>query len=59
MRGFEEERALALASVAALPGWEDRRLDAEPALPVLASPSWRGVDGAPVGPQAVRVHRDA
>jgi len=47
MSGFEEERTLALGSVAALPGWGDRRLHAEPAIPVLASPSWRGVDGAP------------
>ena len=47
MRGFEEERTLALASVAALPGWDDPRLQAEPAISVLASPSWRGVDGAP------------
>lgn len=44
---FDEERALALASVRAVPGWDARDLAAEPALAVLASPSWRGVDGAP------------
>lgn len=29
-------------------GWEDRPVVIEPAIPVLASPSWRGVDGAPL-----------
>lgn len=29
-------------------GWEDRPVAIEPAIPVLASPSWRGVDGAPL-----------
>lgn len=29
-------------------GWEDRPVVIEPAIPVLASPSWRGVDGIPL-----------
>lgn len=36
------------AAVRALPGWSSRRLVIETAIPVLASPSWRGVDGAPI-----------
>ena len=47
MSRYDEELALVLASVAQVPGWEDRTVAAEPALPVLASPSWRGVDGSP------------
>jgi hypothetical protein len=47
MSGFAIEQAMVRDRVGALPGWEGRRLVAEPALPVLASPSWRGVDGAP------------
>lgn len=35
-------------SVRSLKGWEARTLVVEPALPVLASPSWRGVDGTPL-----------
>jgi hypothetical protein len=35
------------SAVRTLPGWEGRQFVIEPALPVLASPSWRGVDGAP------------
>lgn len=31
--------------VRAVPGWEGREIVREPAIPVLASPSWRGVDG--------------
>jgi hypothetical protein len=31
-----------------LPDWSDRPLVIEPAIPVLASPSWRGVDGEPL-----------
>ena len=31
-----------------VPGWEDRPVVVEAAIPVLASPSWRGVDGAPL-----------
>lgn len=33
--------------VAALPDWAGRRISVEPAIPVLASPSWRGADGEP------------
>lgn len=33
--------------VASLPGWGAGDIIIEPAIPVLASPSWRGVDGAP------------
>lgn len=47
MSRFDEERRQALASVAAVPGWEGRDVAAEPAIAVLASPSWRGVDGTP------------
>ena len=47
MSGFDDERDRALASATAVPGWEDRALTAEPAIPILASPSWRGVDGTP------------
>ncbi|WP_335948308.1 phosphotransferase family protein [Salipiger bermudensis] len=36
-----------LALLRRLPGWEDRPVEIEPAIAVLASPSWRGVDGAP------------
>ena len=46
MSRFEEERRLALAGAAAA-GWRGRSLIAEPAIPILASPSWRGVDGTP------------
>jgi hypothetical protein len=34
-------------AVKKLEGWQVRSVVVEPALPVLASPSWRGVDGAP------------
>src|SRR5260370_18522920 len=34
-------------SIGALPGWGKRAVTIEPAIPVLASPSWRGVDGGP------------
>ena len=47
MSRFDDERSLVLASAAAIPGWESRALTAEPAIPILASPSWRGVDGTP------------
>jgi Phosphotransferase enzyme family len=33
--------------VVALPGWDAGDIVIEPAIPVLASPSWRGVDGTP------------
>ena len=47
MSRFDEERRLALAAAASVPGWEALELVAEPAIAVLASPSWRGVDGTP------------
>ncbi len=47
MSRFDVERQRALASVASVPGWEGREVVAEPAIPILASPSWRGVDGTP------------
>jgi hypothetical protein len=47
MSRFDEEKGHALAAAAAVPGWEQRALVAEPAIPILASPSWRGVDGTP------------
>ncbi|SRR6266478_4866970 len=47
MSRFELELAQVLAAVRAVPGWEGRAVIAEPAVPVLASPSWRGVDGSP------------
>jgi hypothetical protein len=34
--------------IRSIPGWEDRPIVVEAAIPVLASPSWRGVDGAPL-----------
>jgi hypothetical protein len=33
--------------VQSLPGWEAGDVVIEPAIPILASPSWRGVDGSP------------
>jgi len=47
MSRSDEEQDLVQASVRSLPGWQERAVVAEPALPVLASPSWRGVDGSP------------
>jgi hypothetical protein len=47
MSRFDWEIAQALAAVRAMPSWEGRPIVAEPAIPVLASPSWRGVDGSP------------
>ncbi|KAB2543022.1 hypothetical protein AL035_03975 [Salipiger aestuarii] len=34
--------------ITGIPGWQDRPVEIEAAIPVLASPSWRGVDGAPL-----------
>jgi len=34
-------------SIAGLPGWGSGDIVIEPAIPILASPSWRGVDGFP------------
>lgn len=36
------------AALAAVPAWAGREVTIEPAIPVLASPSWRGADGAPL-----------
>jgi hypothetical protein len=47
MNTFDEERQLVESQIRRLPGWEGRSVAAEPAIPVLASPSWRGVDGSP------------
>src|SRR4051794_21831943 len=47
MSRFDKERHQALVAAAVVPGWERRALVAEPAIPILASPSWRGVDGTP------------
>ena len=33
--------------IAGLPGWGSGDIVIEPAIPILASPSWRGVDGFP------------
>lgn len=33
--------------IAGLPGWGSGDIVIEPAIPILASPSWRGVDGSP------------
>jgi hypothetical protein len=33
--------------IGALPGWGSGDIVIEPAIPILASPSWRGVDGSP------------
>ena len=46
MTEFETELSKVRDSICALPGWgEDGAI--EPAIPILASPSWRGVDGGP------------
>lgn len=47
MSRSDDKLALVVASVGRIAGWEGRVIVAEPALPILASPSWRGVDGAP------------
>ncbi|BBE72342.1 phosphotransferase family protein [Oharaeibacter diazotrophicus] len=43
----EEQQDRVRAAVAAVPGWGGVAVTAEPAIPILASPSWRGVDGWP------------
>jgi Phosphotransferase enzyme family len=43
----EEEVITIRDRVLSLPGWGSGDIVIEPAIPVLASPSWRGVDGAP------------
>lgn len=47
MISFDAQVEQVRSQVTALPGWSGRSLVIEPALSVLASPSWRGVDGAP------------
>jgi hypothetical protein len=47
MNTFEADTAHILDCVTALPGWAGRTVTTEPAIPVLASPSWRGIDGTP------------
>jgi len=47
MNKFEEERTRVEAHVRRVPGWEARVITVDPAIPILASPSWRGVDGSP------------
>lgn len=47
MSSFDAQLEHVRSSVGALPGWAGRTLIVEPAISVLASPSWRGVDGAP------------
>jgi hypothetical protein len=42
---FDVELSRVRASIGALPGWNESAVTIEPAMPVLASPSWRGVDG--------------
>jgi hypothetical protein len=42
------DAARVAAALAAVPGWADRPVTMEAALPVLASPSWRGADAAPL-----------
>jgi hypothetical protein len=47
MSEFDVELGRVRDSIGALPGWGKRAVTIEPAIPVLASPSWRGVDGGP------------
>lgn len=47
MTTFQDQQNRVIAAVRAVDGWDGGELAAEPAIPVLASPSWRGVDGAP------------
>ncbi len=42
------DAARVTAALAAVPGWADRTVTVEAAIPVLASPSWRGADAAPL-----------
>src|SRR6202047_930498 len=41
------EAAALRARLGSLPGWGAGDIVIEPAIPILASPSWRGVDGFP------------
>ncbi len=47
MSTFAEEQKRVLGAALSVDGWDGAGATAEPAIPVLASPSWRGVDGAP------------
>jgi hypothetical protein len=47
MTEFDVELGRVRDSIGALPGWGESAVAIEPAMPVLASPSWRGVDGGP------------
>lgn len=47
MSTVEHDKDSLEMAVKKLEGWQERSVVVEPALPVLASPSWRGVDGAP------------
>ncbi|MBR1269334.1 phosphotransferase [Bradyrhizobium sp. AUGA SZCCT0222] len=47
MNQFELETVKIRDSARTLPGWSSADIVVEPAIPVLASPSWRGVDGFP------------
>jgi len=47
MSQFETEAAKIRSHIDALPGWGAGDIVIEPAIPILASPSWRGVDGSP------------
>jgi hypothetical protein len=47
MSEFDVELGRVRDSIGTLPGWDKRAVTIEPAIPVLASPSWRGVDGGP------------
>lgn len=42
-----EDQQLLETAIRQVDGWADRPVVIEPAIPVLASPSWRGVDGDP------------
>jgi phosphotransferase family enzyme len=42
-----EDQQLLETAIRQVEGWADRPVVIEPAIPVLASPSWRGVDGDP------------
>jgi thiamine kinase-like enzyme len=42
------DAARVAAALAAVPGWADGAATVEAAIPVLASPSWRGADAAPL-----------
>ncbi|MDB5604350.1 MAG: hypothetical protein JWP25_1250 [Bradyrhizobium sp.] len=47
MTEVEHDKDSLEMAVKNLEGWQARSIVVEPALPVLASPSWRGIDGAP------------